>query len=538
MTGWTARRTIGGGRLAAGLLTAFLPMAALAQDPEVTPPPVPDTSAPVDQGAVSLPLPPVTFSVFGDIAEGYTTNSDSGGVGDDSFTRGRIGLDLIYNKPRLQANVDYELTGEYWAKFHHLNHLSHRLNASSRLTVVPEMLFIGANAFASPAELTRVGDISAGGESVSRYNTRDTFGYSVHPQLVFHFEDFAISSLTASQGGVFFVRPSTATTGTPPPITPASDAFSTVVMEELSSGTYFGRLHWSLTGSYSQFSQTTRTQRQTEGLANLTYAVTRAIRVFVTGGYSEYKSTVALAKDLSGPTALGGITYTLGPDFEVTVEAGTQHNFPTYMGSANWKITPRTSFVAQATDSITTPQGDLLSRLGNGGDYGAGGGFGSGGTIGAGLGLGSFGGSSPFGPGGLSLDNGIYRIRSIEGSLMHSEELTHYTLSVYGTERDRLDMVSSATLPRTSVYGIRGTVTRDLMAKLHAMVGAGYSRANEFGGRDDIISADAQLTYNLSQSIDLYLTNNLVHRNSAKLIGVPNVPLTEDQVIIGLRARI
>jgi hypothetical protein len=253
-------------------------------------------------------------------------------------------------------------------------------------------------------------------------------------------------------------------------------------------------------GSSGEFSQTTQTERQWEGLGNLGYAITHALRVFVIGGYSEFKSTVPLTKDLNGPIALGGFTYTLGSDWVFNFEAGTQHNFPTYMGSARWQITPRTMFVAEATDEITTPQGDILSRLGNmnaqSDGFGGYSGFGSIGGIGSGLGLGNFGGYSPFGPGGLALDNSIYRIRTINGSFIHTEELTRYTLSIFGSERDRLDAVpSSPFLPRTSVYGIRGTVTRPLMPDLFAMLSVGYSRGNEFGGRDNIVSTDAQLTY-------------------------------------------
>jgi predicted porin len=444
--------------------------------------------------------------------------------------RGRVGADLHYDKPRLLINANYVLTAQYWGKSHRQNHISHRLNLSSRLTVVPEMLFLNTNAFASPAELTRGGGLSASGEPIDRFNSRDVYGYSVSPEFLLRFQDYATSSLTASHGGVFFVRPATDNSGTPPPITPAQNAFSTMATEQLSSGTYFDRVQWKLIGSYSQSTQTVRTQTQEEGLANLTYALTHAVRVFVTGGYSNYKSSVTLAKDLSGPTALGGITYTLGPDVVFTAEAGTQHNFPTYMGSARWSITPLTMFIAEATDEITTPQGDILSRLGGGV---------GGGDLGGGLGLGSYGGSSPFGPGGLPLDNSINRVRRVEATLTHTLDQLHLSVSAFGTERDRLDVpVNSPVLPRTSVYGLRASASRALNSHMTAVISTSYSRGNEFGGRDNIISADASVTYHLSDTIDLYLSDHFVHRDSRNLAGFTNAPLTEDQVIVGIRARI
>ncbi len=546
MRNWSARTPLWRLRVAAAVFSTFLPSAVWAQEPESPAPQsaAPQTDSGAFQGISTLPLPPVTFSAFADIAAGYSTGTGGGGGhnNDDAFMRGRIGGDVHYDKPRLQVDGSYSLTGEYWSKFHSLNHLSNHLAVSSRLTAIPEMLFINANAFATPAELTRAGDISASGEPVSRYNSRDTYGYVVEPQFMLRFDDFATSTTTASHGGVFFVQPSTGNTGTPLPITPAQNAFSTTLSEELASGSNFERLHWSLIGSYGQFSQTTQTERQWEGLGNVGYAVTYALRLFVIGGYSEFKSTVPLTKDLNGPTALGGLTYTLGPDWVFNIEAGTQHNFPTYMGSARWQITPRTVFTAEATDEITTPQGDILSRLGNlnalGDGFGGYGGFGTTGGIGSGLGLGNFGGFSTFGPGGLALDNSIYRIRTINGSFSHYEDLTRYTLSIFGSERDRLDSLPSPFRARTSVYGIRGSVTRPLMPDLFGMLSVGYSRGNEFGGRDNIVSTDAQLTYRLSQHIDLYLTNHLAHRDSANQFGFSNVPVTEDQVLIGIRARL
>jgi hypothetical protein len=315
------------------------------------------------------------------------------------------------------------------------------------------------------------------------------------------------------------------------------------VSQQFASGTWFDRLQWTALGAYVQSNQAVRTQRQIEGMGTLSYALSHAFRVFGTGGYTDYSSTTTLSKDLSGPVALGGITYTPSPNFSLTAQAGTQHNFPTYTGSARWAISPLTEFIAEATDAVGTPQGDILNRLG-GGLGGSTGGFGGLGGLGnfgggGGLGLGSFGGGGAFGNGGLALDNTLYRIRAVNASLSYKLDRTNFIVTLYGNERDRLDAVAtSPSPPRTSVYGIRFSVSRDLRQDLTALVSVGYSRANEFGGRDNIISADAHLNYHLSETFDLYLTNHFVHRDAANLIGVPNAPMTEDQVIVGIRAHI
>jgi uncharacterized protein (PEP-CTERM system associated) len=513
----------------AAALVCALPAAAQEGNAPVDVP----TDTAFNPDGLSL-LPPLTWNLFAEVAQGYSTNA-RGSDNDDTFSRGSIGGALHYAHPRLAADASYSLSGQYWSKYHQLNNISQHLNLSSRLTAIPEMLFVTANAFATPADLTRVGDLSAGGEPLSRYNSRDTYGYSVQPQLSLRFLDYITSRTTATHGGVFFVRPSTDTTGTVPPIDPARDSLSTTISQEFSSGTWFDRLKWTLVGSYAQYSQTVRTQRQTEGLGTLNYAVLRELKLFVIGGYSDFKSTTVLARDVSGPTVLGGVTYDPSPNLTATVEAGSQHNFATYMGSVRWSLSPLTQFIAEATDGITTPQGDILGRLGSMGATG----YGQFGDLGTTLGAGPGSGYSPIGPGGLALDNSINRSRSVTGSLVHTDGRMRYTLSIFGSERDRLDVApGTPVLPRTSVYGVRGTVSRTFNPDFSGDLSASYSRGNEFGGRDDIYSADFRLNYHLTQHIDLYLSNHVIHRDSVNLVGVPNAPLTEDQVLIGVRARI
>ena len=498
--------------------------------PAATPP---EAATPDTQGeGLNLPaVPPVVFSGFADLAEGYSTNAQGfgggGGSRDDTFTRGRIGFDLRYDKPRLTANLSYSLTGTYWSKNHRQNHLTNRLNLASKLTAIPDMLFITANAFAATADLTRLGPSSASGEPISRFNSRDTYGYLVRPQFLLQFKDYLKNSLSVSHSAVFFVRPATDPTAPPPPIAPAQNALSTSIMNELSSGSNFDRLHFSVIGSYTQSSQSVRSQRTEEGLVNISYAATHFLKVFGTGGYSDFKSSQKLAKNLSGPTGLGGITLTNGPTFELTAEAGIQNNFPTYMGSLRWEISPLTRIVAKATDAITTPQGDILSRLAQmgGGDFT---------NIGTGLGAG---GNTPLSPGGLALDNSIFRIRSLDASLVHSDDFSTYTASVFANERDRLDVApGTKLLPRTSVYGARAAASHKLGVNLTATMSATYSLGNEFGGHDRVFYGDAGLNYRLSEAIDLYLTDHYTHRESKNLLGFSNAPVSEDQIILGIRA--
>jgi len=495
-----------------------------------------------------LPVPPLQIGGYLDLAVGYSTNAQGGPSGtssNDSFMRGTVGGYLQYIKPRLSANLAYSLTGVYWAKFHRQNHLSNRLNLTSHFVAIPDMLVVKANAYAAPADLTRAGAVSASGEPISQFNTRDTYGYFVQPDFMLRFKDYLISTLSAGHGGVFFVRPGTTdTTLPPPPITPARDAYSTILTEEVGSGTYFERLHFSVIGSYAQFSQMVRSQRTEEVAANLSYAVTRYLKVFGIGGYDDFKSTQTLARDLSGPTGLGGVTFGEGPEFTATVEAGTQHNMPTYMGSVRWIITPLTQFIAEATDTINTPQGDILANLArqgvtNFGNFSSSGlyGFGSN-NIDSGMGVGPISGFSPIGSNGLALDNGIYRLRALQANLSHKADRTTITLGAFADERDRLDVTPGSVLPRTSIYGLRASASHQLNQYLTATATTSYSIANEFGGHDRVFYISVMGNYRLTEHIDLYLTNHYSHRESKSLVGFVNAPVSEDQIILGLRAHI
>lgn len=530
-------RSGAGGVLTAAVFVSFLPAPALAQDQPEASAPSGGASSSEDTSGLDLATTPLpTFGGNIDLAEGYTTNAQGYALTpsnkDDTFTRGRLGLFLNYKRPRIDLHGAYLLTGQYYGRQHQADHLSNRLNLTSRTTVVPEMLFVTANAFAAPGELTRVGAISASGEPVSNYNTRDTYGYFVQPQLLLRFNDFAVSSTTVSQSGVFFVQPSTADSGTVPPVVPPKNSLTTAVTETLASGTNFDRLQWEIVGSYAESAQTVRSQKQAQAAGRLSYALTRSFRIFGVGGYSDYRTSTVLAKSIGGPFGLGGITYKEADDFALTLEAGIQNNFPTYMGSLRWNITPRTAIVADATDTVGTPQNGILGRLA-GVSYASDGSFND---TGVGLGVGPINGYSPVGSGNLALDNSLYRMRSIRASFLHTDDRMQYTLTLYGDERDRLDVApGTSPLPRTSVYGVRARVSRQLNARMSAYVSGAYSFSNEFSGHDHIVTATGRLNYRLTESWNLYLSDFFVQRDNRHQTGVPNVPLTEDQVLLGIQ---
>ena len=502
------------------------------------------TNAPAQAGPPASPVPTFQWHAGIDVAAGYTTNAyaaSSPGDLSDEFTRAQINLSAQYLGPRLSASLAYSLSSDYYARFHNLDRLENYLSAAAESEVITDTLFLHASAFATPTALTRVGSLSSSGGSISDFNSRDSYGYSFSPELRLHFEDFATSILTGSQGGVFFVRPSTGNPGVPIPIGDVQNALSTSVSEELVSGTYFGRLQWDFSGNYTEINEQFQTERQESGTGTLSYALTRWLTVMGTGGYAEFKSTVPLSKNLNGPIGFGGFTFRNGEDFTLTAEAGTQYNFPVYQGSLHWNLTPLTSIVGDVNDSVTTPQSNILSNLGN---------FTPGATgvtvppttpqIPSSNSFGSFGGQfnspTPVSPYGLSLDNFVYRQRRANLAMIHTAERTNYTLSFYGTERDRLTNVVLPYGNRDSYYGVSLGATRQMRADLTGGASISYSLANEFGGHDRILGLNAGLNYKLSQTFAVYLQTNYLDRSGAHLVGVPNIGASEAEVLVGIQA--
>ncbi len=488
-----------------------------------------------------VPPPPLRLNGALQLSEGYTSNA--GGLNGtntgkpDTFTRGLVGFGLHFAGARLNADAHYTLTGEYYSRFHRLDQLQNRLNLTAAAQIVPDHLFLNVRAFATPTALTRVGAISANDSSVSNINNRNTYGYVAQPELLFHVGDYAISQTSLSEGGVFFERPSTANSGTPLPFIPVRNTTSTTVTEKLSSGSYFGRLYWDLTGSYNETRQTTQSERQSQGAVDLAFALSRTVSLMATGGYTHFTASVPLTRNLSGPTALTGARFTFGPTFDLFAEAGIRNRFPTYLGSLHWDVTATFRIEGTLSDTVGTPQGNILTNLSSLGanvegafsdaqsDYGQ--------TLDQAL-LPQFATTSPLSANGLALSNSINHERRAQMAFLHQGERTDVGLSLFYDTRNRLSITTDTTPPKSWIYGARLNLTRRMRTDLTGHAGLSYSLANEFGGHDRIFTADAGLSYKLDENLNATVTGRYLKRDSSGQT-VSNVPLNEIVTIAGIR---
>jgi hypothetical protein len=438
------------------------------------------------------------------------------------------------------ADASYSLIGDYFSRDHTLNHADSRMTLVADGEILPQSLYIDLHAFAAPTYISRIGAITAGGQPVSNLNSRDTYGYSVRPEYFQRFDDFATSDLSVSQQGVFFVSPHTSNSG---PLVPdvVNNSLVTTASEKIASGSSFSRVQWSIAGSYTEMSQSTQSQKQAEGVGQLSFALSRILTLFVNGGYDKYVSSKPLTADINGPIAIGGVKGTYGQTFELVVEAGVQHGFSTYQGSLRWNISPRNTLLGSAADSVGTPQSGVLGNLGNIAASSTGAFYNSQTDLPDTRPQSSL----PFSPGpsptsldSLALDNSINRVRTYSLSAVHQEERTNYNLGFFGTIRDRLDIVLPAIAnTRSADYGVSATIGRKLRTDLSADVNVSYSRADEFSGHDRLLAAGLEMSYIYSEPSSFFVRARYLNRQSKGIVGIVNVPLSSAEIAIGVQHR-
>ncbi len=241
-----------------------------------------------------------------------------------------------------------------------------------------------------------------------------------------------------------------------------------------------------------------------------------------------------------GRHLLGGFQFAPSPNFYLYVQAGTQNNFPTYIGALNWKIdsADRHHRQRQRPDTDAPAAADPENLQNPIGSPGPGGGtgpiraprtphsrdIGQDSTVGI---LGD----------GLSIDNSVYRYRAY-----NADDLSHVrsgrTSTLPSSQRSGTGSTTSVFLSlnqHEKNYGIRASASRKLRRDLTATLGFTASKADEFNGNDRILEGDASLNYSASQTLGFYFNDSIVNRDPNALIGFDNGNLTDVRVTVGVR---
>jgi uncharacterized protein (PEP-CTERM system associated) len=494
------------------------------------------------------------FAANGEVCETYVTN----GLGlpsavspskakDDFISTLGLSLGAHDHTLRFDGDLDYRLLADFYPH-HGYDRMSNYLQGLAIATLVPEHLFLRARASAAPILINEIGPVGADSRFVAsgpNSGIRNSYGYTVYPNLMFRLGDFASSNTILSQSGYFFTRPSGGRISeTIPGIgTPPRQVLRYSGSEAISSGEDFTRLNWSLVGTAAKTVESTLNLVLASGAGTVKYAVSRSFHITALGGYESITSNQPLGRSLVGPIVMGGFEYAPDPNFQVSASAGSQFNRPSYIGSLYYRFGAFTSLSGSATDTVTTPGGGLLNRLGSLGVNGAGQFYDTGlpldqsAQLTSGTGLVGF---DPNGLGGTPLLRSVNRYRRASLSLLQQSDRTQYRLTGFYTQSDTLTRLTTG-LPRTgNATGATFDISRNMTQNLVGSISGTYERTNYFSADYRIALARISLNYSISPLTQIFGRATYYDRALASGTALSPVggDLSDASVTIGLRRQL
>jgi len=525
------RATVYAGALSAAL---FSTVDAMADDapPAPAPQPVARAGYPATpqaqlrggEEATGTP-PPFDFGAAVGASESYVSNGAgiAGGSKSDFVTTLNFNA-FIHDRSRLLSlDANYSFGADFYARGTNATQIYNDLQLVGVLQAIPDHLTINAKAFAAPTVISNIGIATAGNRVVANGYT-NSYGFTVEPDLRFRLGTFARSETIGIYGSTFFSRP--AGTGPIPPIPGLAGPENTNTrgaIQTFTGGEDFGRFNWSIAG---QFEETKRKQglfSDKSGIGTARYALSHEFSLLAVVGYDAVTNTIPLSRNLSGLVALGGFALTLGENFSLQVEAGRKYNDGSYSGSLRYNLSPRTSIIGSAVDTVSTPEGQLLDSLTNLTATANGALTSTQSLLGDGT-PSSLAGFDPLAIGNLSFDQDIARYQTVSLSFLEDLDRNHAAVSVYGTRRTILSGVFIGP-PTTESWGTRVTYSRNLNPLLLGNVSGTYQVDQELGGTARTFEADAGLSYAVSRKMQLYFqAYYLDRRSSAELVALS--PLT------------
>ena len=312
--------------------------------------------------------PPFQYTAVADLSERYTTNAlgTPNSHSSDYDTRAQLSLNAIEDSPNINANFNYSGTGDYFARDSTRPIFSNYLASKGIFSVLPDHFLLSAQLFAQPVYQSQLGNVAPIGEVLppgANNDFNNSYGFAIQPDLFFRLGDVLRSDLIPAYSGVYLDQPRSGT-ATPLPagfLSVTGSEFSKSLMERITSGSDFTRLQWGAIASYTEMDQSSGGLAQRSATGQLSYAIMQGLSFVANGGYQTVKANTVLIKPSSGPVILGGLNFDL-PRLKGEFRVGEQYRSFSGVGHLLYQITPHMSFVAAATDNITTPLGSLLDQ--------------------------------------------------------------------------------------------------------------------------------------------------------------------------------
>ncbi|MGV8989875.1 MAG: TIGR03016 family PEP-CTERM system-associated outer membrane protein [Thiobacillus sp.] len=237
---------------------------------------------------------------------------------------------------RVQATMNYSLTGVSRFSEDNSTDLFHNLAAVGKAELIEDFLFLEGTAGISQALLSLTGSPA---DATTNSDNRATVGvYSISPYIQKRFGTFATGQARFSTGGAIFGDNA------------GSDSVSNTFTAGLNSGTRFNDLSWGLNYSLRQLDSSATGGNSTfeRTSATLGYALTRKFRIF--GTYGQEQNDFLNASGADGIFYSGGFGW--APSRRTSIEAsiGERYFGRTYSLSAKHKMRSTNIRVGYAED--------------------------------------------------------------------------------------------------------------------------------------------------------------------------------------------
>ncbi len=507
--------------LAAPFAYAQTPAASTGASPTPAPASPPSETSPRPAGEsgvssfVGSLIPGFQFDASVDLGESYVTNSagTANVANADYLTFFGLNAGMHDHSRRVSFDANYRGYVDFYANNTVPTQFSNNLDLLTTVIAIPDYLNFIGRAFAQPVVISNLGVTTANGD-VAPGGFRNSYGFSAGPEVTFRLGDFATSDGNATFGEAFFTTPAGVSAfPSIPGVAGPQDTTMRSVTEKLTSGSDFSRLTWTAVAALSETDRSQGLLSEKAGIGTFRFAVSHEFSLLATGGYDAISNTTPLTKNISGPVAMGGVGVTFADEFDLEVQAGEKYNSFSLLGSLRYNISPTAALTGSATDTVQTPEGQLLNSLTSltatpGGTLTTSADIYADGTASS---LGAF---SVQSPGSLSFNQVIARYQQLNLTFSEDFERDHANVSVFGNRQTQLSGTFLGP-PVNNSWGIRAQLSHDITRLLIGTIGGSFTNFQELGGDAREYRVNGELGYSLSPDTRVYFRGDYVDRESS-----------------------
>jgi hypothetical protein len=406
--------------------------------------------------------PAILIQPYLSVGERFTdnvnfTHSDRIAAAETSLTPA---VSISADTARLRGVLSAQASGNVYVPSAGLDQVVGNLFGSGTATIVPDRLFVDANSIITQGStLPGLGFVNT--SLLPQNQQTQIFATSVSPYLRESFDGMVDTELRYRFGATNFGG-NTAATATPQ-TTNLANGISNEGSFIAATGRNFERALSRLTVVESDFnSNSTNRNTQFSSYDDLQYRITPDISALARIGYQNLQYPLAPLASFAGATWLAGGRLGLGPNYGyVSLEYGRQQGVYGFTGSANYRVTPTITVVANLVQGVSSPGQYLQGSLANAtlDPYGS--------IVDQYSDL-----PTAFYSPGLGLTNGVYKQHLFTGQITDSIGPNRYSL--YGYYTNQQSLTPPITAPTKSV-GAYATWDRDIRPDLNGSASVGYA---------------------------------------------------------------